>query len=64
MKTLDMDLCQRSLHVVQKRSVDMELHVNDNNEDFEKLKQIVYYTIFQTYLHERIRFLEVSTVSE
>ena len=62
-ESLDMDLCQRSLHIVQKRSADMELHVNENNEDFEKLKQVVYYTIFQTYLNERIRFLDDSTES-
>ena len=63
-ESLNMDLCQRSLHVVQKRSTDMELHDNEKNKDFEKLKHIVYYTIFQTYLNERIRFLEVSTVSD
>ena len=62
-ESLDMDLCQRSLHIVQKRSADMDLHVNENNEDFDKLKQVVYYTIFQTYLNERIRFLDDSTES-
>ena len=63
-KSLNKDLCQKSLHVVQKRCVDMDLHVYRNDKDFRKLKQMVYYTIFQTYLNERIRFLKVTTISD
>ena len=56
------DMCQRSLHKVQKKCVDLKLHVSSKNnegkeEEDSKAKQIVYYTIFQTYLRKRIRLL-------
>ena len=63
-ESLNKDWSQRSLHIVQKRCIDMNLHVNSNTEDFEKIKKIVYYTIFQTYLNERVRFLEVTNISD
>ena len=56
------DMCQRSLHMIQKKCADLKLHVSSKNnegkeEDDSKVKQIVYYTIFQKYLRKRIRFL-------
>ena len=62
-ESLNRDMCQKSLHVVQKRCTDLKLHVSSNNNKVEpksdeKVKQIVYYTIFQKYLHERIWFLQ------
>ena len=62
-ESLSKDWCQRSLHIVQKRCIDMNLHAYRNDKDFRKLKKIVYYTIFQTYLNERIRFLKVTNIS-
>ena len=60
---LNKDMCQRSLHVVQKRCSDLKLHLSSNNNKGElnselKVEQIVYYTVFQNYLHEHIWFLE------
>ena len=45
-ESLSKDWCQRSLHIVQKRCIDLNLHAYRNDKDFRKLKKIVYYTIF------------------
>ena len=62
-ESLNKDMCQKSLHIVQKRCNDFNLHVSSNNNKGElnselKVEQIVYYTVFQNYLHERIWFIE------
>ena len=48
--------------MILKTCVDLNLHVSSKNNEGKakndsKVKQIVYYSIFQKYLRKRIRFL-------
>ena len=61
MENQNKDMCQRSLHVIQKRCVDLKLHVSSkNNEGNEKndskVKLIDYHAMFQKYLRKLILY--------
>ena len=62
-ETLNKDMCQRSLHIIQKRCTDIKLNATSNNNESDekqemKVKRIIFFTIFQTYLLQRIDFFD------